>query len=349
MGVAESILLGLLQGVTEFLPISSSGHLVLAQALMGVKKSGITFEVAVHLATALAVAVYYRKRLWGMLLSLKLIFSPGALKKTAGPDRGTSVDHEHLLLLCYIALGTVPAAVAGLLFKDFFEQLFQSPRSVCVMLLVTGAVLAATRLAGKIKARRWAGMVKARRLARLGNARLLAGLGNTRLLAGLVKNRRLAGPGNARRLAGIGKTRSLAAIVKARPLAGSGKACRLAWRAALLIGVAQAAAILPGISRSGVTIAAGLLLGLSAEKAAEFSFLLALPAILGAGLLEFFGLMSAGTQADINLTVLSLGSAIAMISGYMAIVFLLKVLLAGRFDRFAYYCWAAGLAGLVLL
>ena len=210
MDLFESVLLGLVQGITEFLPISSSGHLVLGQALLGVEKSGITFEVAVHLATAAAVAVYYRRRLWGMLISLRLVFSPRVRGPEARADEKYVVDLEHLRLLWYVALGTVPAAAVGLLFKDFFKEFFYSPHLVCVLLLVTGGLLMSTRLVASTSGRR-----------------------------------------------------------------------RLVWSTALLIGVAQAAAILPGISRSGATIAVGLLLGLKAEKAAEFSFLLALPAILG--------------------------------------------------------------------
>lgn len=277
MGLLESILLGVVQGITEFLPISSSGHLVLGQVLLGVEKSGITFEVAVHLATAVAVAVYYRKRLWRMLISLRLVFSPRAWRAEATADEKYVVDLEHLRLLWYVALGTVPAVVVGSLFKDFFEEFFYSPHLVCVLLLVTGGVLMSTRLVASSRGR------------------------------------------------------------------------RLVWPTVLLIGVAQAVAILPGISRSGATIAVGLLLGLKADKAAEFSFLLALPAILGAGLLEFIELLGTGSLGGLNPLVLFLGSASALLFGYLAIVFLLKVLLAGRFDRFAYYCWAVGLTGLVLL
>ena len=277
MDLFESIVLGLVQGITEFLPISSSGHLVLAQALLGVEKSGITFEVALHLATAAAVAVYYRKRLWGMLISLRLVFSPRARGPEAKADEKYVVDLEHLRLLWYVALGTVPAAAVGSLFKDFFEEFFYSPHLVCVLLLVTGGVLMSTRLVASSSGR------------------------------------------------------------------------RLVWSTALLIGVAQAAAILPGISRSGATIAVGLLLGLKAEKAAEFSFLLALPAILGAALLEFIELLGTGLPGSLNPLVIFPGSVSALLFGYLAIVFLLKVLLAGRFDRFAYYCWAVGLTGLILL
>jgi len=273
----ESVLLGLVQGITEFLPISSSGHLVLGQALLGVEKSGISFEVAVHLATGAAVVVHYRRLLWRMLFALRLVFSPRAWKADVAGGREDAVDREHLRLFWYLALGTLPAAVIGFAFKDFFEEVFYSPRLVCLLLLVTGAMLIATRLA-------------------------------------------------ARR-------------------AGRG----LFWRAALLIGAAQAAAIFPGISRSGATIAAGLLLGLSAEKAAEFSFLLALPAIFGAALLELAAPAGSVLQAGLTLPALLLGSAAAFVFGYLAIALLLKVLFAGRFDRFAYYCWAVGLTGLVLL
>ncbi|MBN2287767.1 MAG: undecaprenyl-diphosphate phosphatase, partial [Candidatus Glassbacteria bacterium] len=219
----------------------------------------------------------YRRRLWRMLVSLRLLIAPPGRRAGISADE-RSADREHLRLAWLVALGTVPAVIAGLFFKDFFERFFYSPHLVSIFLLVTGALLFCSRLAVRVDER------------------------------------------------------------------------RLLWWAALLIGVAQAAAIFPGISRSGATIAAGLLLGLKPGEAAEFSFLLALPAILGAGLLEFLGLPGGGTSAAAaEMAALLPGFAAALVSGYLAIVLLLKVLLAGRFDRFAYYCWSVGIAGLVLL
>lgn len=276
MTLPESILLGLVQGLTEFLPVSSSGHLVLAETLLGVKKSGISFEVSVHLATAVAVAVYYRARLWGMLTALPLVFSPGSLRNISPDNETAAGKKENLRLVWLVFLGTLPAAAAGLFFRDFFEGLFQSPHLVCVMLLVTGALLMATRLLRPDKER------------------------------------------------------------------------TVLWHTALVIGLAQACAIMPGISRSGATIAVALILGIGATRAAEFSFLLALPAICGAGFLELREFLVSGSPAGLDMTVLLTGSVTALASGYLAIVLLIRILLRGRFDRFAWYCWTVGLAGLVL-
>lgn len=277
MGFLESILLGIVQGLTEFLPISSSGHLVLAEALLGVETPGLIFEVAVHLATAGAVVLAYRKRIRSMLQAVPLAYKPRLWKKSPEKDESQSSLRENFLLDCYLVLGTIPAVVIGLFFKDSVESAFGSPRLVCSMLILTGLILLSSRLAPKAPAR------------------------------------------------------------------------HLSWWRVLLIGLAQSAALLPGISRSGATITAALLLGLSPGRAAEFSFLLALLAILGASVFEFaseFGSVMA------NLPVLwpiLVGVAAAFFSGLAAIFFVLKALQKGRFDRFAWYCWAVGLSGLLLL
>jgi len=261
-----SFILGILQGFTEFLPVSSSGHLVLGQALLGFDLPGLAYEVTLHVATAAAVVLTYRKRISVMLASLK----PSGTGEAA-------VTREHRLLVWYLVIGTVPAAVVGVLFKDRVESAFDSPREVCLMLAVTGVILS---------------------LSRLG---------------------------------------------KANPARG------LVWWRVLLIGAAQAVALLPGISRSGTTITAALLLGLTPGRAAEFSFLLALPAILGAAVLEFVSEFSQGAPALPGTGVLAVGALSAFLSGFLAIFFLLKTLQSGRFDRFAWYCWAVAAAGLLFI
>ena len=254
MSLAESALLGLLQGLTEFLPVSSSGHLVLAQALLGVKQPGVSFEVILHLGTLLSVLVYFRRRVWSMV---RAVFVPG--------------DRERRTIV-FLVVGTVPAALAGLLLKDLFESAFSSPRLTAVMLLVTGLVLLSSRFAPV-----------SRRGVTLGGA--------------------------------------------------------------LVMGLGQALAIMPGISRSGTTIVSGIWARIDPSEAAEFSFLLALPAIAGAAVLEIDTL--AALQADQALAYLA-GAVLAFLSGLVAVYVVMKAVRTGRFDYFAYYCFAAGLAGLYL-
>jgi undecaprenyl-diphosphatase len=128
----DAVILGVLQGLTEFLPVSSSGHLVLAQAILGVKQSGVTFEVLVHLGSLLAVLVYFRRRLGLLIQSLWT-------REMAGERR----------TVAYLAIGTVPAVVAALLFRDFFERAFSNPLMTSFMLLVTGLILVSTRFAAR--------------------------------------------------------------------------------------------------------------------------------------------------------------------------------------------------------
>ncbi len=274
MGYIEALILGIVQGLTEFLPVSSSGHLVLAEALLKVPpEGGILFEVAVHLATAAAVVLAYRRRIRAMLAAIPAMFQPWKWGRIEDPRQ-----REHFALNWLVLLGTVPAAAVGLTFKDQIEAAFDSTRLVGAMLLLTGLILFSTRLVRPDRPRR-----------------------------------------------------------------------ALDWKLALLIGLAQSLALLPGVSRSGTTISAALLLGMWPGLAAEFSFLLALPAILGAGLLEFGGLLSGEAALHHGAGPLALGSLSAFVFGLAAIYFLLKALQHGNFSRFAYYVWAVGLLCLLFL
>jgi len=277
MDLLAAFLLGVLQGVTEFLPISSSGHLVLGEALLGVQKHGITFEVAVHLATAGAVVLAYRRRIRSMLGALNLLVKPRLWPSHRASDEAGRAMRENFLLVCYLVVGSVPAAIVGLLFKDAVESAFASPRLVCFMLITTGVILASSRF--------------------------------------YRKERHLP----------------------------------LLWWKALLIGIVQAAALLPGISRSGITITAGLLLGLGPGKAAEFSFLLALPAIIGASIVELVSILNSASPMIDGVAALAVGSLAAFFSGFTAIFILLKTLQKGSFHGFAYYCWAVGLVGIIFI
>ena len=254
MTVLEAALLGLVQGLSEFLPISSSGHLVLGQALLGVQTGDITFEVLVHFGTLLAVVT----ALWGRVRDLIV----GCLRgeKTAWRMAGM------------LALGSVPAAAVGLGFKDSVETAFASPAAASAWLLVTGAVLFTTRFARDRKQE-----------------------------------------------IGVLET--------------------------VLIGIAQAFAVLPGVSRSGMTISTGLWRGVGGREAAEFSFLLSLPVILGATMVKA-GELAAQPPGWESIAPLLTGTLVAYLSGVIAIRWLLYLMRGRRLDRFAYYCWAVGLVGL---
>ncbi len=256
----QAVILGLIQGLTEFLPVSSSGHLVLAQRLLGLREPVLTFDIALHLGTLVAVIIFFRRDIAGIV--------QGILGR--GAER---TSYTRLLLL--IILGSLPTAVVGLAFKDTFEAMFASVTAVGVSLLITGALLLAAGLAGRPR-------------------------------------RDLA------------ETRS--------------------WHA-LLIGLAQGLAITPGISRSGSTISTALLLGLKRELAVRFSFLLSIPAILGAVALQVLDLPAG---ADLAWGPLLLGALVAGLSGWLALKLLLDLVKRGRIHWFAYYCGALGLLALVL-
>jgi undecaprenyl-diphosphatase len=253
MSLLEAIVLGIVQGLTEFFPVSSSGHLVLAQGLLGVNPPGVSFEVMVHLATVLSVMILYRRRL------ISLIVGAGRRERDA------------LRYIGMLALASVPIAVIGFTFSDAISRTFDSPLLAAVFLLGTGAVVFATR---------W-----------------------------------LLDRGD-------------------RPDPG--------WAGSLLVGLAQAAAILPGISRSGMTVTMALASKTKREAAAEFSFLLSVPAILGASLLELPHLADA--QAGTGALQLAAASIAAFGAGVLAIVLFVRWLGTGHFHRFAYYCWTVGAA-----
>lgn len=268
MNILQSIILGLVQGLTEFLPVSSSGHLVLAERILGLAPGNLRFEVAMHLATLLAVFAVFSRRILKLIRAILL----GRMKLVDGHWR---FSDDNLRLSLLLVLATIPAAAAGLLLDDLIERAFANPLAVSLALLATGGIL-------------------------FGTGRVIRGRG------------------------------------------------ALNWRNTLFIGLAQALAIFPGISRSGSTIAAGIYAGVDQEKAAEFSFLLSIPVILGAGLLEFRKVslqeLSSGELASILA-----GGLAAAVSGFMAIKILLKLVKRSKLQYFAYYCWAAGLASLIWL
>jgi undecaprenyl-diphosphatase len=265
MSILQSLVLGLLQGVTEFLPVSSSGHLVLVPWLLNWPNPGLTYDVVVHLGTLLAVLLYLREdvvtltRAWWMSV------------------RQLKVDTTEARIAWLVILSMVPGALLGVPFGDLFERLFDSPRVVSIFLLVTGLLLVTSEKLGC-------------------------------------------------------RVRTLQEVN---------------WKDALAIGLAQAAAITPGLSRSGATIAAGLVRSLRREDAARFSFLMAIPIIAGASLAQISRSVQ-GAAASSQPLHWVLGFVAAFLSGYVAIRFLLRYVQANNLRPFAYYCWVMGLIAFVL-
>ncbi len=260
MSFLDAILLGILQGATEFLPVSSSGHLALAQNLMDdFVQPGLLFDILLHVGTMVAVIGYFWRDLVGLLTS---------------PWRQDATGQMQRRMLALILLGSVPTAVIGLSFKDQFESLFHQPMIVCLMLLITGSLL-------------------------------------------LV----------AERFTSARRTQE-----------------QMTWQDALVVGIAQGLAIIPGISRSGSTIGVLLLRGMDGETAARFSFLLALPAIFGAALLSIKDLDHV-TAAMVPIYLAGTGAA--LLTGLLCIHFLMGVIRRRRLSWFAFYCWGIGFAGLI--
>jgi len=259
MTIIQAVIMGVIQGLTEFLPVSSSGHLVIGEELLGLRTPGVTFEIWLHLGTLLAVLIYFRSRIIGLIQSLW---------------RGREGSAERTTVWALI-IGTLPAVVVGFTLKSAIETAFSSPRFSAAMLIVTGFILFSTLLA---------------------------------------KNRGYL----------------------VSPLRG------------LIIGIAQAVAILPGISRSGSTISAAMVIGVDPPKAAEFSFLLSIPAIAGAFLLDALsakeGLLPAGNAGGYLI-----GTAVSFLFGLLAIHYLLKIIRRGSFYLFGVYCLVVGIIALVCL
>jgi undecaprenyl-diphosphatase len=265
MTTLQAFILGLVQGLTEFLPVSSSGHLVLLPWWLGWDNPGLAFDALLHWGTLLAVVIFFWRAWWEMLMAL--------VRKV----RGKPVQGKDLLLLA-ILVGTIPAARRGFLLEDFFESLFGQPAAVAVFMIVTGFLL--------MFAEWW--------------------------------------------------TRSHR---QGRPME------KLSYLDAIFVGVGQALAIAPGISRSGSTIAAGLVRGLDRPTAARFSFLLGTPIIFGAGLLKLKDLVEMGVSGS-GMTPLVVGFLTAFISGILAIRYLLRYLQNHTLNVFAYYVWAVALLSL---
>lgn len=274
MSTIESIILGIIQGVTEFLPISSSAHIIVVPWMFGWDEPGLTFNVAVHMGTLLAVLLYFRADIQSMAIAL-----PRGL--TAGKPLADPMSRMALIIL----LGSIPAGLIGLTASDQIDAVFHTSGNgsasmivIAVMLIVVGLLMLAVERA-------------------------------------LPQDRQFDGIG---------------------------------WKDGILIGVAQAVALVPGTSRSGATITAGMILGLRKEVAARFSFLLGIPAVAGAGLLEAVRLAEQGMPAGEWIPFIT-GGISALIVGYISIAFLLRFLQTNSVLIFTVYRCGLGIIILVLV
>lgn len=250
MSIFEAILLGIVQGFSEFLPISSSGHLVLLQNIFGIEEGALTFDIALHLATLVAVVTIYWKKIMEMF------------------------RHPFSKLPVYIVLGTIPIGILGLLLNDLIEQFFETGATLGVGFIFTGIILMLAENMGK-------------------------------------------------------KERSLEQMNVKDPL---------------LIGTAQAVAMLPAVSRSGMTVSASLALGIERKTAADFSFLLSIPAILASAVLDIYKMVKTGenTLAAIGAGPVILGMIFAAVSGYFAVKTMLKLIQNRKLKYFSWYLWVIG-------
>ncbi len=303
----EALILGMIQGLTEFFPVSSSGHLVMGSHALGLRLPGIVFEVAVHVATLASVLIVYRQRIRSLLLGL-----------LGRPDG----DENSLSYAVRLVLASLPAALVGFLFKDWFEALFDDPALSATMVMVSGCAVWSIRWARKRRTR-----ITPLELLPIGATATIALLAGTLIPFLIVM-------GIMAILFGVARA-TTSREWHAQPT----------WSGALLMGIAQAAAILPGITRSGSTVLTGTWRRIDAVAAAEFSFMMSIIAISAAGLLMVPDAMEAGEA--IGLGPLLVGCVAALVSGVLAIRFFLAMLRRQSFHLFAYYCWVIG--GLFLL
>ncbi|MFO7602078.1 MAG: undecaprenyl-diphosphate phosphatase [Candidatus Desulfacyla sp.] len=267
MTTIETIFLGIIQGLTEFLPVSSSGHLVVGKNLLGFREPELLLDTALHFGTLLAVCIYFRSDLRQMIEAVWRMIP----RRKNHPSR--SGLHANLALM--VVIGSIPTALIGIIFKDPLERLFGSVTAVGMMLVITGIIVAITRFIPE----------------------------------------------------------------------AYGKRDRVSVIIALAVGTAQGLAIVPGISRSGTTIVCGLLLGLNRDLAGRFSFILCIPAIIGALLLQLD--MAAITR--VGAVPLMAGFLVSAVVGFLALKLLMGMVRRGHFYYFAPYCWAIGILTLVFI
>ena len=255
----QAILLGILQGITEFLPVSSSGHLVIVPHVLGWPDPGLAMDAMLHVGTLVAILGFFAGDLWDLA---KAAVESLMRRSLANPDARVAWA---------VVIGTVPGALLGFFLEDVFERLFGMPKAAAGFLLVTAALLLVAEYVGR----------------------------------------------------------------RERPLT------TVSWYDAILVGLAQALAIAPGISRSGSTIAASMLLGFNREDAARFSFFLAVPIMVGSGAYQVYKLASGATVAASPFLIV-LGMVSAAVSGYLAVAGLMALVRRQRLVGFAVYCALLG-------
>lgn len=260
--------MGLVQGLTEFLPVSSSGHLAILQYFFGIDGDKVLpFAVLLHLGTLISLFAVYYKDLWLLVLEL------GAVIKNLFSGKGLRMDDNEIRKLgVMIIVATIPTAFAGLFLNNFFSGLYSSIRAISICLIITGIFLwSAERLGG-------------RRGKRIGSMKI---------------------------------------------------------KDAVLVGLFQSIAISPGISRSGATIVGGLFAGFDRGLAVRFAFLISVPSILGAAVIEAPEAFSQGIDKDLLLPVMA-GIGMAAISGFVAIKTMIKIVSGKKLFIFSFYTWAVG-------
>ncbi len=250
----EALILAVVQGLTEWLPVSSSGHLVITQTVLGLNPP-LIFDVMLHVGTLIVVLTVFRKDIVDIIKAV--------IKRDFETEEGK--------LALFIFVGSVPIAIIGFVFYDFFKSLFSNLLAVGVAIIITGSVIFVSE-------------------KRIGNRKM-----------GILDS--------------------------------------------LLIGLAQAVTIIPGISRSGITVATGLLRKIDKTKAFRYSFLLSVPAVIGATVMESRDLV----LGNMDMAPLFLGATISMIVGYVSLKLLKKIVMNEKFHLFAYYCWTVGIAMILFI
>ena len=245
----EALFLAVVQGLTEWMPVSSSGHLVITQTVLGLNPP-LIFDVVLHVGTLIVVLTVFRKDIADIIKAV--------IKRDFETEEGK--------LALFIVVGSVPIAIIGFVFYDFFKSLFSNLLAVGVAIIITGSVIFFSE-------------------KRIGNRKM-----------GILDS--------------------------------------------LLIGLAQAVTIIPGISRSGITVATGLLRKIDKTKAFRYSFLLSVPAVIGATVMESRDLV----LGNMDMAPVFLGATISMIVGYVSLKLLQKIVMNEKFHLFAYYCWTVGIA-----
>lgn len=296
MTLLQSVILGLLQGVAEFLPISSSGHLAIAQKLFGLEEVPLLFDVFLHLATLLAVLIFFRKKIWALLCAFGRLIARKPYKEEGASESLCAAKEKNLRsYILAIILATLVTGVMGIVVEKGIGDL--PIQFVCAGLIVTACVLVASSIVEKVQAKKSA------------------------------------------------EKASDSTQSDSDQLPSAEKSPN--WWQALIIGFAQGLGTLPGISRSGSTIAGSLFCGVNRAQAGEFSFIVSIPAILGAFLLEVKDLGE--VASSVGVLPLIVGCITAFVSGYAALAWLMRLIKKGRLEWFACYLIPAGILGLIFL